>query len=190
MKKFLLGLLLVIVSVATTLLIQNFPTVKAWFTKEEVQEEQKTNIVLTTGEYDLTNALTEDNLITYPEGYEYMYSLDFNSCSLEEGVLYKLEFLDENGEDIYCVFNELITDVESLGLNGELQENEFVLMVVEDAGVGVVLTINCEFANSTDLISIDGSRIIFLVDSPEVAEALETELLPVMKTMKISVFEE
>ena len=172
-KKFLLGLLIVIVSVATALLIQNFPTVKGWFTKDAT---------LGVGEYNLTKIITEDNLIEYPDGYENMYDLGLTKSSLEKNVQYKIELLNEDGDVISTSICKFVLNLSDFGLNGELEDDAFVLLPEECDTVGVMITYNCEFVNSTEIETIEGSRIIFNTDGHELPEGITT--------MKISVVEE
>ena len=56
-------------------------------------------------------------------------------------------------------------------------------MLTVDGGTlaGLVITFNCEFVNSVELATINGSRIVFLTDGAELPEELVTA-----KTLRIS----
>ena len=175
-KKFLLGLLIVIVSVATALLIQNFPTVKGWFTKDAT---------LGVGEYNLTKIITEDNLIEYPDGYENMYDLGLTKSSLEEDKTYQIDILDKDGDIVVTLVGTMSTDASAIGGEVELEEGQFYLLAETETEnalpYGVLITFNLELTGS-NVENIEGSRIIFMTDGADLPEGLTT--------MKISVVEE
>ena len=174
MKKFLLGLLIVIVSVATALLIQNFPTVKGWFTKDAT---------LGVGEYDLTGVLSEENRIATGENY-YMCDLGFTTTTFVEGEQYLFEFINEDNE----VILSSIGTVEGYDPNSEtnLKENQFNIVINDpDTTYDAEIYFNYELdLNTCEVKDIEGSRILFIHDGGTM------DFYDSIKTMKISVVEE
>ena len=179
-KNFLLGLLLVVISVVTALLVQNFSAVKDWF------GEKIGTKTLGVGEYNLTKIITDDNLIEYPESYENMYDLGLTKSSLEEDKTYQIDILDKDGDIVVRLVGTMSTDASGLGGEIELEDGQFYLIASTETEnalpYGVLITFNFELTSVNEIESIEGSRIIFLTDGHELPEGLTT--------MKISVVEE
>lgn len=140
--------------------------------------------VLGVGDIDLTGVINSDNLIVYPEGYDYTYDLGITQSTMQNGETYMIDVLDENGNTIDTHTCMVFTNPSDI-LGGEqtsLENGGFLLLTVDGGTLaGLLITFNCEFITSVDLATINGSRLVFLTDGHELPEELATA-----KTLRIS----